>query len=299
MNRMSGKARPKRQPPNQGPRAARGGAGGPKRRGPHGPHRGYGANRPPRPPIVVDPEAARPPQSTLDLLDRWGDRADAIRESLTRYVVLILEGNARANLTGAKDPQELWRGHIEDALHGATLLETHYGRPTPETRILDVGSGGGLPGIVWAILWPKSSVTLLDAREKKCAFLEAAAKILHLGNVEVVCDRAEIVAHRPDRRERYDWVTARALAPLAVLAEWTFPFAKWGGRVFAVKAAEIGDELDASKRAYKLLGAPAAPRLHDYTRADGKACLLVAAQKVGMTPSPYPRREGVATAKPL
>lgn len=240
-----------------------------------------------------------PPESVVQLLANWGDRAGAIQSKLTQYLDVLLRKNAEFNLTADRSPEDQWRKHVEDALLNARAIEQIMGAPGAGTRIVDVGSGGGMPGIVWAILWPAAHVTLVESISKKAAFLTHAARELGLSNVEVVNDRAEMVSHQAAHRESYDWASARALAAMPVLAEWTLPFVKIGGAVFAIKGAEIGDELKASRRATRLLGAPQPPQIHPYTRSDEKTSNLVILRKTDKSPSPYPRRAGIAQKSPL
>ncbi|MBI3736765.1 16S rRNA (guanine(527)-N(7))-methyltransferase RsmG [Candidatus Sumerlaeota bacterium] len=257
------------------------------------------AERPPVRIVSIDPETLSPPESTFALLGHWGDRAGGIGKLCARYIALLFEANQIHNLTADAAPEKQWAAHIEDALHAAILMETHLGRPAEGARILDVGSGGGLPGLIWAILWPQARVHLLEATAKKAGVLQKMVARLELTNAEVIADRAELAAHLPKHREQYDWVTARALAPLPVLAEWTTPFAKSGGWVCAIKGNDIDEELKASRRGFRLLGASAAPTVQSYTRADGKACRLLMFHKTEMTPSPYPRRASVTLHSPL
>ncbi len=247
----------------------------------------------------IDPKLLAPPSSTLALLARWETRADELRAKLAEFVALLLDANRFQNLTADRTPEKQWTAHVEDALHDAGIMEENFGRPGANSRILDVGSGGGMPGLVWAVLWPEASVVLLEANGKKARFLERAIHRLGLSRAWVIQDRAETAAHLAANREQFDWVTARALAPLPVLAEWTLPFAKWGGHVFAIKGDEIEEEMNSSRRAFGLLGAPEPPRIFPYTRSDGKTCRLLAFHKTAMTPSPYPRRIGVASKNPL
>jgi 16S rRNA (guanine527-N7)-methyltransferase len=251
-----------------------------------------------RAPISIPPVCA-PPEAVVQLLWHWGERAAEIQAKLSRYIEILLRANAEFNLTADRQPDEQWRRHIEDALLNARAIEQIAGAPTAGLRIADVGSGGGMPGIVWAILWPQAKVALIETTDKKARFLERAANLQGLTNVTVIAERAELVAHQPGDRERYDWVSARALAALPVLAELTLPLARIGGSVFAIKGSDIADELKAARRAARLLGAPNPPQIHPYTRSDGKTSNLVIYKKTDKSPSPYPRRPGVAQKSPL
>lgn len=244
-------------------------------------------------------EDLAPTEAVVQLLAHWGERAAELQAKLTRYVEFLLVMNREFNLTADSEPIEQWRRHIEDTLLNARLIEQIAGRPGAGKRILDVGAGGGVPGLVWAVLWPEADVTLAEATLKKARFLSRAGRELGLEHLHVIPERAEILAHQAAHRETYDWVTARALAPLPTLAEWTLPFAKLGGHLFAIKGADLNEEMKASRRAFRLLGAPALPVVHAYTRSDGKSCNLLVYTKSDKTPSPYPRRVGIASKNPL
>ncbi len=249
--------------------------------------------------VPVNRASITPPNVIHDMLERFGERSDDLQRMLTEYLALLLEANQIHNLTGDDTPEKQWLGHIGDALSVAELWESRVGKPVAGSRILDVGSGGGVPGLILGMLWPKTRVDLLEATEKKAEFLKRVVKSLGLANVGGIVDRAETVGHDPQYRESYDWVTARALAPLPVLAEWTIPFLKVGGRLLAIKGSELDEELKESKRAFKLLGAIAPPEIISYVRPDEKKCKLVVYHKTTLSPSPYPRRVGIASTHPL
>lgn len=151
------------------------------------------------------------------------------------FLALLLAMNEQVNLTAVTDPAEAWSRHALDALS----LVPHLASVPAGARVLDVGSGGGVPGIPLAIARPDLRVTLLDATEKKVAFLRAAAAELGLTNVEAVCGRAETVALGAP----FDVVTARAVAKIAVLLGWTAPFARAGGLLLFIKGARADEEL--------------------------------------------------------
>ncbi|MFZ0217529.1 MAG: 16S rRNA (guanine(527)-N(7))-methyltransferase RsmG [Candidatus Dormiibacterota bacterium] len=157
--------------------------------------------------------------------------------------------------------------------------------------MLDVGSGGGMPGIPLAIARPGLRVTLLEADHRKAAFCTHAAAILGL-DIAVMTERAETAAQGP-LREQFDAVTARALAPLPVLLELCLPFARVGGRVLAMKASP-----EADGGAAALLGGGAVEAVPAPSAARARGLVLVV-PKVAPTPSRYPRRPGMPAKRPL
>lgn len=215
-------------------------------------------------------------------------------DRLGGYLHLLLETNKQFNLTAIRDPDEAWMRHILDSLS----LLPHIG----EARtLIDVGSGGGLPGVVVAIVQPQLRVTLLEATGKKANFLRTVAAELPLPNTTVVNDRAETAGQDRAHRERYDLVTGRAVGPMNVMLEYTLPLASVGGRVLAMKGRKAEQELRDAGDAIMLLGGgevnvydalPGVPRVE----ADA---VIVEIAKEHPTPAHYPRLPGTPKQDPL
>ena len=239
------------------------------------------------------------PDSVRQLLRHWGARAAGLEASFSIYIARLLETNAQFNLTGDADPEVQWRRHVEDAIRGALLLETQFSSPPAGLRLLDVGSGAGIPGLIWALLWTGVEMTLMESVGKRASFLEQAARRVGAERVSVVQSRAEVAGRDPSHRERYDWVVARALAPLPRLAEWTAPLAKVGGKIIAIKADRIEEEIESSAEAFRTLGAADPPEVLPYERSDGATCHLIVYEKSGATPERYPRRAAASMRNPL
>lgn len=228
--------------------------------------------------------------------------AEATEPPLARLralAYLILETNQHLNLTADREPELFWTRHIEDSLAAAARIESAIGHPGAGWTILDVGSGGGVPGLVWAILWPAARVDLLETRGKRAAFLGEAARALDLPNVQILGDRAEQLGQDPARRESYRLVTARALAKLPTMLELTLPFVAIGGWLAAIQSSAITSELTAAGPAIELLGGDPAPRVEPYTRSDGKDCAVCLVRKIRATSPQYPRRPNLPERRPL
>lgn len=209
-------------------------------------------------------------------------------EQLGRYLALLLAANEAMNLTAVRDPAEAWERHLLDSL---TLLPV-LAEAGDALSVLDVGSGGGLPGLPLAICTPGSRFTLMDATAKKCAFLDHAVSELGLANVTVVDARAE-EAGRDRLRGAFDVVTARAVGRLATLLELTVPFAKVGGLCVLTKGQKAEEELAEAKRAMHLLHATHAGTIETPT---GR---IVVVEKRRETPRAYPRAVGEPKRRPL
>jgi 16S rRNA (guanine527-N7)-methyltransferase len=167
---------------------------------------------------------------------------------LERYAEAVRSSPHNLVSSGAREV--LWERHVLESVALAHLLPA----PGSATRLLDVGSGGGFPGMVIAIMRPDLDVSLLDARQKKAAFLRSTAHELDLPLV-VLEGRAEELCRDSVHRARYDLVTARAVAPMARLLAWTLPFLAPGGLLYAVKGVRWREELEEAEVAMRRQGA--------------------------------------------
>ncbi len=215
-----------------------------------------------------------------------------------RYLELIIEGNRRANLTAIVDPAQIRLRHFLDSLTIAAAIEPDR---ISGSRVLDVGSGAGLPGVALAIALPGCRVTLLEATGKKASFLEHVRSELALCDLAVIRDRAETAAHLPGVRESFDIVVSRGVARLSTLVELTMPFCRIGGLFVGYKGREAEAELDAAARALDATGAgePAVVRVDTAIIGEGRDARLVVVPKRAPSPERFPRREGVPGRRPL
>jgi 16S rRNA (guanine527-N7)-methyltransferase len=187
-------------------------------------------------------------------------------------------------------------GRADRALIDDSLVLLDFLPPGP-LRVIDVGSGGGLPGLPLRLARPDLTLTLLEANRRKAAFLVQASATLGLADVEVVALRAEEAGHDPRHRETYDFALARALAAMPVLVELCLPFVAVGGRLLAMKT-DAALEAESALAAIERLGG----RFHEIAAAASSARSLgqvVVIEKVRPTPPEYPRRPGVPERRPL
>lgn len=224
------------------------------------------------------------------------DLTDAQRDLLRRYRDLLLERNARTNLTAIRDPEGVDRRLVAESLRLLPALEAAC---PPGEEAVDIGTGGGIPGIPLAIARPEIRWTLIDATAKKVAFLQDVINALSLPNVVLYHGRVEELAHEPHMRDRYRVLTARAVSSLSALLELGLPLIRTGGTLLLPKGPEIADELAAARQAAGMLGGRivASDPLPD--AGTGVDTTLVVVTKERETPAAYPRRAGLPARSPL
>jgi len=210
---------------------------------------------------------------------------------LGKYLDLLIDANKRMNLTRIIDRESAERLHIADAL---TLLP--YLPPNPH-RLVDVGSGGGVPGIPLAIARPDAIVLLIESTQKKAAFLKDVAEKLGLTNVAVSEWRAEEVA-RSNSRESFDVATARAVGAMDMLVEWCLPLVRVGGTMLAMKGEKVTAELTVSGKATKWVGGGKAT-VHPVELPGADHHVIVEIPKIERTHNAYPRPASEAKGKAI
>jgi len=216
-------------------------------------------------------------------------------EQFHLYYQELIDWNQRVNLTAITDYEEVQIKHFLDSL---TVTLAWQPRNT-DLRLIDVGTGAGIPGLPIKILFPQIKLVLLEATAKKAAFLHYLHRKLELDNVEIVIGRAEEVAHRAQYREKFDVVLSRGVAPLPTLVELTLPFSTIGGSFIAQKKGSIDLEISQADKAISQLGG----KLQEVKRIDLEEFTdkrwLIVIDKVSPTPKLYPRRPGIPAKKPL
>ena len=171
-----------------------------------------------------------------------------------------------------------------------------------QKRLIDIGSGAGLPGIVLKIALPEAHVTLLEARAKRCRFMEKVIQQVALENIEVINARAEDLAHNPEYREQFQIATARAVAPLPTLAELVLPFVTLGGVAIIPKGPNkhtVQTEIQNSQAAARLMGATTAIVQQISYPGTSPTDHMIYWMKIRNTHSNYPRRSGIPAKKPI
>jgi 16S rRNA (guanine527-N7)-methyltransferase len=245
--------------------------------------------------FTLTPSPPVPDFVSADLQRLDVEVADDHLASLARYLDLLLEANRKFNLTGIKDLQTAWRRHVIDSL---TILPFIAGLPAG-ARMIDVGSGGGLPGIPLAVTRRDLNVTLLEATGKKARFLDETIATMELTQCSVLNARAETAAHDASHRERYDVALCRAVGSMRELLEYAMPFVQIGGSVVAMKADRAEQELQDAGHALEVLGAGEVQVYDAYGEGFDNRAVIVIVAKQQATPEQYPRRPGVPRSEPL
>ena len=218
----------------------------------------------------------------------WGLTVPAGK--LSAYLALLHEKNKVMNLTAITEPRDMALRHVMDSLALVKLGLLHPG------RLIDVGTGGGTPGIPLAIAMPELFVTLNEPMQKRCDFLRLAAE--ELPNAAVLQGRAEELAKAP-LRESFDFATARAVANLRMLCEYCMPYVKVGGYFLPMKAGDIAEELREAKNAIGSLGGVVEGIKTYEVPGEGALRSVPVIRKVRPTDAKYPRRTPRILKNPL
>ena len=230
----------------------------------------------------------KPNKELVSLTERYGLPAVSLAQLNSLLESLSADPHAP---TTVRTPAEAINTHLADSLVALELDDVQTA-----TRVADLGAGAGFPGLPLAVALPAAEVVLIESVARKCAFIETAADAAELTNVEVVADRAESWSAGIGTR---DLVTARALAPLAVLAEYAAPLLREGGVLVAWKGRrDTAEDLDAAGAAEQLgLAVEEIRPVKPYRGVEHRHLHVL--RKVRPTPDRFPRRPGMARKRPL
>lgn len=213
------------------------------------------------------------------------------REEFALFRALLLEYNQKYNLTTILEEKDMFYKHFLDSALGERFFKEG-------ARVAEIGSGAGFPSIPLKILRPDLKLDLFESVGKKCEFLKAVVDKFQFQNVHIYNLRAEDAARNSEFRERYDCVTARAVARMNTLCEYCLPFVKMGGSFIAYKSGDEEEILE-SNNACAILGAKKAS-VYKYELPEGYGSrILAVAEKVKATPLKYPRGQGKERKQPL
>lgn len=208
------------------------------------------------------------------------------------YMDLLLEWNKKINLTAITEKDEIVLKHFIDSLTIKKYIKSN-------SKVLDVGTGAGFPGIPLKIYDNSLDITLLDSLNKRINFLNDVIKKLNLEGIRAIHGRAEDIGKDQKYREKYAVVTSRAVANLSVLLEYMMPFVKVNGVCICMKGNNVDDELKNAKNAIKLLGGKI-DKIDEIILPDSNIKrTIVIIKKVRETTNKYPRNPGIPVKKPL
>ena len=218
---------------------------------------------------------------------------DDLANKLEIYAHSLKEWNEKINLTAITDDEGIAVKHFLDC-----LLVCKYADFKSGDKIIDVGTGAGFPGLVIAAANPDVQVTLLDSTGKKLKAVADMAQAMGVSNAQVVHMRAEEAGQKPDFREKYDYATARAVAELRVLLEYTLPFVKKGGDFLSLKGAAAVEEIDGAGNSLKVLGGKI-QGVDEFSLPGGDKRAIIKVKKISQIPPKYPRVSAQIAKKPL
>ena len=213
-------------------------------------------------------------------------------EQFFEYMNLLIEWNEKMNLTAITEPDEIILKHFIDSI--TILKELEDG-----SKLVDVGTGAGFPGIPLSIMNPTLQITLVDSLNKRLIFLQEVVNKLKLENIEIVHARAEEFGQNKKYREQFDISTSRAVANLSTLSEYLIPLVKVGGKVISMKAVEAKQELNEAKKAIEILGGTV-EKVDEFNlpQSDiGRTVIIIRKNKI--TPNKYPRKPGTPSKEPI
>lgn len=221
--------------------------------------------------------------------------SDAQIEQFLIYYEMLTEKNRIMNLTAITEFGEVMKKHFIDSLSLVKAYDLH----AAEISVIDIGTGGGFPGIPLKIAFPHLKVTLMDSLNKRVDFLREVIEELGLQGIDAVHGRAEDYAKPEKLREQYDLCVSRAVANLSVLSEYCLPYVKVGGKFISYKSEKITEEMKDAEYAIITLGGRIAEQIA-FTLPDSDLFRnLFVVEKCVPTPAKYPRKAGLANKKPL
>jgi len=211
-----------------------------------------------------------------------------------KYMNLIKAWNEKVNLTAITEDLEIVKKHFIDS------IKIFKFEPLKDAvKVIDVGTGGGFPGIPMKIVKPELEIILLDSLKKRINVLESILDDIGIKGVTTIHGRAEEFGVNPQFREKFDVVVSRAVANLAVLSEFCLPYSKLGGYFVALKGPSVESEVNESKRAIKELGGELMDLIEVQIENSDLKHNLVVIKKIKNTPKQYPRKAGIVSKKPL
>lgn len=210
------------------------------------------------------------------------------------YFTMLVEWNEKVNLTAITEKEEVYLKHFYDSISPSFFIDFNQ-----DISLCDVGAGAGFPSIPLKICFPGIKLSIVDSLNKRINFLTELTKELGLKDVHLYHDRAETFGKKADQREKYDFVTARAVARLSVLSELCLPLVKVGGKFVALKGSNAEEEIQAGKLAVHTLGGKVKDSYFLQLPQEDSNRHIIVIEKVKGTPKKYPRKPGTPNKQPL
>lgn len=207
------------------------------------------------------------------------------------YMNLIIEWNEKINLTAIKDEKEFLVKHFVDSLTITEFVDSN-------SKVIDVGTGAGFPGIPLKLFYKNNDITLIDSVNKKINVLKDVIEKLNLENIQAIHIRAEDLARNKEKREKFDYAVSRAVSNMSTLVEYLLPFVKMGGKVICMKGPNFEDELKEAKSAINTLGG----ELEEIKKVNIDNQIernIIIIKKIKNTPNKYPRGQGKPLKEPI
>ena len=213
-------------------------------------------------------------------------------EQFYDYMNLLLEWNEKFNLTAITKPEEIILKHFIDSIIPINNIKK-------DSKIVDIGTGAGFPGIPLKIVRPDLKITLVDSLNKRISFLEEVIKKLQLEEIEAIHARAEEFGRNKNKRESFDIATSRAVANMSVLVEYLLPLVKLGGHCILLKGSQIEEEVEKSQKALTVLGGKVEKLdCFELPMTDIKRNIIYLLKEKN-TPYKYPRKPGMPAKSPI
>jgi 16S rRNA (guanine527-N7)-methyltransferase len=216
-------------------------------------------------------------------------------KALQIYEQELLHWNEHISLTAIRDAEGVRIKHFLDSLTVLLGWERH----APPSKLVDVGTGAGFPGLVLKLIWPGTKLTLVESVHKKADFCKHIVDRLGLNQVTILTERAEVIGQHPEHRQVYDLAVARAVAQMPILMEYLLPLVHRNGIVMAMKGETAPAETQESGRAIHILGGKLHKLVHVELPGVVEERFIVVVNKIAQTPEEYPRRVGVPAKNPI
>ncbi len=228
------------------------------------------------------------------------DLSEEVIEKLYDYYELVIEKNKFLNLTAITEEDEFILKHIVDSLsivmagEGIKKLLQRRG-----TRLIDVGTGAGIPGVILKLCFSNTEIVLFDSLKKRLIFLDEVIRELKLEGISTLHGRAEDLGQDKGFRESFDIAVSRAVAPMNVLSEYCLPLIKKNGVFIAYKSGDIKEELSESRNAIRMLGGKLSNVCEFCLPKSDIGRSLILIEKRNVTPIAYPRKAGTPSKCPI